>query len=189
MDQTFNFRAAPVPLQRRLHRRTIAFAVVAFFVVAAFAAFSWWVVQSERRSDERAVVDSPAPVVGTLAGSGEAVAEAGGDGRLSVDASARADARTALNAAREAASGRATFRDAGPGHLTPFATALIFVDGPSQAPGVVSVASTRDAWGSAVMGPSGTCYLLRFSPGDGVTYGTGASCTGDEALAASGASW
>jgi hypothetical protein len=189
MDQTFNFRAAPVPLHRRVNRRTIAFAVAALLVVSSFAAFSWWVIDSERRSVERVAVDASTPIVGTLSGGDEATLDPSAAERLSIDAAARADVRTELNAAREAASGRATFLDAGPGHLAPLSTSLIFVDGPSAAPGVVSVASTRDTWGSAVRGPSGTCYLLRFSPGDGVTYGTGTACTGDEALTAAEPSW
>jgi hypothetical protein len=189
MDQTFNFRAAPVPLQRRVNRRTIAFAAAALLVVFSFAAFSWWVIDSERRSVDRTAVDASAPIVGTLSGGDETALDPSDDERLSIDAAARADARSALNAAREAASGRATVLDAGPGHLAPISTSVIFVDGPSQAPGVVSVASTPDSWGSAVMGPSGTCYLLRFAPGDGVTYGTGTACTGDEALAAADPSW
>ena len=58
-------------------------------------------------------------------------------------------------------------------------------------PGVVSVASTSDVWGAAVVGPSGTCYLLRFVDGQGLTYGSavGGECTGDEALAARDPSW
>jgi hypothetical protein len=66
---------------------------------------------------------------------------------------------------------------------------MIFVDGPSQAPGVVSVASTKDAWGAAVMGPSGTCFLLRYASGEGVTYGAGGVCTGAEALTVTDPSW
>lgn len=189
MDQTFNFRAAPEPWHRRLNPRAIAFAVAAFLVVTGFVAFALWVAESERRSLERtADADVAAPMVGTMAGNDE-MTTGDADPDHSIDAAARSAARTALNAARQAARGRATFLDAGPGQLTPLASELIFVDGPSQAPGVVSVASTRDVWGSAVMGPSGTCYLVRFSPVDGVSYGTGVGCTGGEALTIRGSSW
>ena len=191
MDQTFNFRAAPVPLHRRLNPRAFALAVVACLVLSGLVSFSRWVIDSERRSMDRVErVERTGSIVGTISGSDDALADSGSVAEnLAIDAAARADARSALNAARRAAGGRATFLDAGPGHLAQTTASLIFVDGPSQGPGVVSVASSREAWGAAVMGASGTCYLLRFAPGDGVTYGTGNACTGDEALTARGASW
>ena len=191
MDQTFNFRAAPVPLRHRLKPRTIVLAVAACALLFGLASFSMWVVGSERRSIERAVRSDDAPaMVGTIAGTDDVLDETSPlAGRLAIDSTARADARTALVAARRAAAGSATFLDAGPGQLGATGSASIFVDGPSQAPGVVSVATTRDAWGAAVMGPSGTCYLLRFAPGDGVTYGTGRACTGAVALAVHDPSW
>jgi len=191
MDQTFNFRAAPVPLSRRLNPRAIAVGFVVFFTLAGLGSFSRWVIDSERRSVERASrAEASTALVATMSGTADATAPIDPiAGPLAIDGTARADARTALDAAREAASGSASFLDAGPGHLRPFESALIFVDGPSRAPGVVSVASTRTAWGAAVMGPSGTCYLLRFAPGDGVSYGSGETCTGTEALSAREPAW
>ena len=191
MDQAFGFRAASVPLWRRVRARTIALAVVSFVVAVGLVSFSWWVIESERRSMERAeTADATASVVGTISGSDDPGPTSGAaDDRLAIDGTARADARAVLSAARRAAAGRATFLDAGPGQLTALVPDLILVDGPSGAPGVVSIATRRGAWGAAVMGPSGTCYLLRLAAGDGVTYGAGARCTGDEALAAHDPSW
>lgn len=191
MDQTFDFRAAPVPLHRRVDPRAVVLAVAAFLVLGGFVSFSRWVVDSERRSMEQAERGETAnSIVGTISGSDDALGDSVGlADRLAIDAAARADVRAAFDAARRAASGRATFLDAGPGHLAASVSQLIFVDGPSQAPGVVSVATTRDTWAGAVMGPSGTCYLMRFAHGDGVTYGVGRACTGGEALAARGTSW
>ena len=191
MDQTFNFRAARVPLRRRLSPRKMAVAVSAFVVLFGLVSFSIWVVGSERRSIERAARSEDASaMVGTISGTGDVLDETSTlAGRLAIDATARADARAALVAARRAAAGPATFLDAGPGQLGATGSALIFVDGPSQAPGVVSVASTRDAWGASVMGPSGTCYLLRFAAGEGATYGAGQVCTGAAALMVSDPSW
>lgn len=187
MDQTFNFRATPVPLWRRLRPWTIVLAVAAFVVLSGLVSFARWVVESERRSIERAeTAEEAASIVGTMPGTGEPTSAAFIDDRLAIDAASRADARTALEAARRAARGRSTFLDAGPAQLTPLASALVFVDGPSQAPGVVSVATTREAWGAAVMGPSGTCYLLRFVTGRGVDHATGEACTGAEALTVRG---
>lgn len=191
MDQTFNFRAAPVPLRRRLNPRTIVFAVVVLVVVFGLVSFSTWVVGSERRSMELAAQpeDSTA-MVSTISGAHDELDETTPlSGRLAIDSTARADARTALIAARRAAAGSATFLDAGPGQLGAIGSAMIFVDGSSQAPGVVSVAATRYTWGAAVMGPSGVCYLLRFAPGEGITYGAGQVCTGAAALQVSAPSW
>ena len=164
MDQTFNFRAAPVPLHRRLSPRAIALVVTACLLLSGLVSFSRWVIDSERRSMARAErADAPGAIIGTLSGSDAAAA--GSDplaDSFAIDAASRADARSAFELARTSASGRATFLDAGPGQLGGLTSALIFVDGPAAAPGVVSVASTSEAWGAAVVGPSGTCYLLRF---------------------------
>ena len=44
--------------------------------------------------------------------------------------------------ARSVSAGRSTFADAGPGQLSALERSLIFTDGPSPAPGIVSVASS-----------------------------------------------
>jgi hypothetical protein len=49
MDQTFNFRAAPVPLHRRLSPRAIALAVAACLVLSGLVSFAM-VIDSEHRS-------------------------------------------------------------------------------------------------------------------------------------------
>ena len=58
-----------------------------------------------------------------------------------MDVPARADATSALGAARDAMRGKRTVDDAGPGQLSEIERSLIFTDGPSPAPGIVSVAS------------------------------------------------
>lgn len=191
MDQTFNFRAATVPMARRVSRRAIALALMIGVVVSGLVVFSTWVVDSERRSMEReAPPEDTTPMVGTISGAGAALTGSiPVSGRLAVDSTVRADVRAALASARRAASGSDSFLDAGPGQLAATGSPMIFVDGPSRAPAVVSVASTRDTWGAAVMGSSGTCYLLRYAPGDGVTYGAGGVCTGAEALTVTDPSW
>ncbi|HET6713814.1 MAG TPA: hypothetical protein VFI59_08915 [Actinomycetota bacterium] len=190
MDQTFNFRAAPVPLRRRLNPRALALAVAALVTLSGIASCSRWVIDSERRSIERAErAGAVTSIIGTISGGDDAAESSSVSGAQTIDAPARSDTLEALDAARRAAAGRASFLDAGPGQLSSMARALIFVDGPSPVTGVVSVASTQGAWAAAVMGPSGTCYWLRFSPGEGPSYGTGEPCTGDAALAASSDSW
>jgi hypothetical protein len=169
----------------------MVFTLTACIVLSGLVSFSRWVVDSERRSIERAEhADGQATIIGTMSGSDDALDDAApAAGRLAIDATARADARAALRMARVAATGRATLLAAGPGQLGSTSSALIFVDGASDAPGVVSVASNARTWGAAVMGPSGTCYLLRFSSGDGLAYGTGGTCTGAHALGVASPSW
>ncbi|HJR98172.1 MAG TPA: hypothetical protein VJ979_09725 [Actinomycetota bacterium] len=190
MDQAFDFRAAPVPPWRRVNPRAIALAVTACLVLSGVVSFSRWVIESERRSLELAEsAGSASSIVGTISGDDTLDDVNQVAGELAIDAEARADARSALQAARRLAKGRATLLDAGPAQLASIVDRLVFVDGPAQGPGVVSVASRRAAWGAAVAGTSGACYLVRHSQGDGVTYGLGRSCTGEEALAARGTSW
>jgi hypothetical protein len=190
MDRAFDFRAAPVPLWRRLNPRAIALTVAACVVLSGVVSFSRWVIDSERRSLALAEsAGSTSSIVGTISGEDTLDDVSQVADELAIDAEARADARSALQAARRAAKGRATFLEAGPAQLSSIVDRLVFVDGPAEGPGVVSVASRRSVWGAAVTGVSGACYLLRYSPDDGATYGLGRTCTGEEALTARGTSW
>ena len=189
MDPAFNFRAESESFPRRVQRRSVVLAIAASVGLGGLMSLSRWVVDSERDSLARAGgADAPTSIAGTMPGTDLGPDDLEGKDPHGIDDDARSDALVALDAARRAASGSATFLDAGPGQLGSTASALIFVDGPSQGPGVVSVASTRDTWGAAAMGPSGTCYLVRLATGR-VSYGVGRSCTGDEALAAHDPSW
>ena len=189
MDQTFDFRAAPVPLRRRVRPRAIALVVAGSVALSGLVWFSRLVIESERRSMERAEhAGAATSIVGTISGSDDEPTDPSSS-TVAIDAAARSDALAALEAARRVASGRATFLDAGPERLSEIVKRLIFVDGPSPAPGVVSVASTREAWAAAVMGSSGACYWLRYSARDGAAYGTDGTCTGDAALSAADPSW
>jgi hypothetical protein len=189
MDDTFSYRAAPLPLRRRIDPRRIKLAVVALLMLSAFVAFSGWVIGSERRSEALATgLAADAPLVGHFEGA-DADAEANAPGLPIVDAPARADARTALATAREAVRGRATFADAGPGQLSAIERSLVFTDGPSPAPGIVSIASSGGRWAGAVMGTSGMCYWIRLGH-TGTTFGSsGTPCTGLAALSATESAW
>ena len=59
---------------------------------------------------------------------------------------------------------------------------LAFVDGPSTAPRLVSVASTADTWAAAVQGSGGMCHWIRVTSAGNVSHGTGLECTGTAAL-------
>jgi len=57
-----------------------------------------------------------------------------------------------------------------------------FVDGPSTAPTVVSIASTADTWAAAVQGSGGMCHWTRATSAGNVSHGIGTGCTGAAAL-------
>jgi hypothetical protein len=189
MDDTFSFSAPPVPLRRRTDPRAVKLALLGVVLMTGLVVFSRWVVDSERRSEAKAaaaaVGDSRA--VGLIGGA-EEVAAVQESSLPALDVPARADARTALATARVAARGRATLADAGPGQLAAIDRSLIFTDGPSPAPGIVSVAIEGHSWSAAVMGASGTCYWLKLGP-NGVAYATGSLCSGTAALAAGDSHW
>jgi hypothetical protein len=188
MDDTFSFSAPPVPLRRRTDPRAVKLALLGVAVMTGLVVFSRWVIDSEARSEAKAAaftVDEGS--VHLLQGT-ESAEEPDASTLPAIDVPARADARSALAAARKAARGRATLADAGPGQLAAIDRSLIFTDGPSPAPGIVSVAIEGHSWSAAVMGTSGACYWLRLTP-NGLAYGTGSLCTGTAAEAADSSHW
>ena len=185
-NNSFSFRAPALPWRLRVDPRKVKLATVAVVVASLTAGFTSWVIGSERNSEARAAeqtVDDA--VMGVFDGPQVEVAQAPSS---SADAPARADARTAAAAAREASRGRPTLTDAGPGQLSAIERSLVFTDGASAAPGIVSVAGTDDTWAGAVMGASGACYWIRLGP-SGTTFGTGELCTGSAALSADEPAW
>lgn len=186
MDESFSFRAAPVPLRRRIDLRVVKAVAVGAIVLCAVTAFSRWVIDSERRSQAVAVpARSDQSVVGMMPA---APVEDGIAVLPAMDMPARADATSALEAARDAMRGKRTVDDAGPGQLSGIERSLTFTDGPSPAPGIVSVAVSGGRWAAAVKGASGMCYWISLTP-SGASFGSGELCTGLAALAANDASW
>jgi hypothetical protein len=66
---------------------------------------------------------------------------------------------------------------------------LLFVDGPSTAPTIVSVAVSGGVWAAAVMGLSGACYGLSIDAHGAARYGHAGACTGRAALASAQTAW
>jgi hypothetical protein len=66
---------------------------------------------------------------------------------------------------------------------------VIYVDGPSTAPSVVSVYAGSAGWAAAVRGGGDTCLWVAFSAPGRERYGTGTTCTGVAALGADSPSW
>ena len=181
MDEGFSFRAPPVRLRDRIHRRVVKHLSLALLVVVAATGFAQWVIESERRSQTFVDRRSIEPAFASEEASSSTVV---------VDAPARADAVRALTTARHATRGARTVRLAGPRELSGIERTLVFTDGPSSAEGIVSVAVTGRRWGAAVLGTSGTCYWVSLTHGDAsFGIGTGDPCTGVAALAARGPGW
>ncbi len=188
MDDTFAFRSTGRPLRRRVDPVALKAALAAFVVVLVVGLFARWVIASERASEVR----KPTPErVGVQVLQGvETVADHSPAGPLAEDVAAQKIASRALRAAQKAFGRSGTFADAGPGQLTQLVPEVTFTDGPSQAPSIVSVASTADAWAAAVLSDVGTCWQVRANAGGRVTYGSGADvCTGAAALDAADRSW
>jgi len=202
MSDTFTFEARAMP-RRRLDpfaARLIAFAAVLTVVVAGFATF---VVREERAADARRAVLEAQQVARVDAEAQRLAAEAeaglarqqtamstppAGVARL-LDQQARDAAGRALALAQAALARTGDVSGANVAGLTQRDDALLFVDGPSTAPTIVSVASAAQTWGEAVLGPSGTCYWISLDAAGEVRYGRGATCTGQAALAAEGSAW
>jgi hypothetical protein len=190
MDDTFAFRSTGRPLRRRVDPVALKAALAAFVVVLAVGLFARWVIASERASE----LDKPAsePVGVQVLQGVETVAAQSPAGPLREDVVAQRVAERALRAAQKAFAKGGSFADAGPGQLTQRVRDVTFTDGPSQAPSIVSIATTGDAWAAAVLSDVGTCWQVRVSAGGKVTYGRaqGAEgCTGSGALGADERPW
>jgi hypothetical protein len=188
MDDTFAFRSTGRPLRRRVDPVALKAALAAFVVVLAVGLFARWVIASERASELEKPASEP---VGVQVIEGvETVAAQSPAGPLRDDVVAQRVADRTLRAAQKAFAKGESFADAGPGQLTQLVPGITFTDGPSQAPSIVSVASTGDAWAAAVLSDAGTCWQLRVNAGGRVAYGIGAdTCTGAAALDAADPSW
>lgn len=81
-----------------------------------------------------------------------------------------------------------SFSQISPEALKKFEPTFRYTQGPSTDPNTVSVASTADDVGIAVLSTSGACLYAHVAAA-GVTYGSGSTCTGVVALKASAPSW
>ncbi len=191
MDDTFTF-VAPVLPRRQVDPFALKLAIAATAFVALVGSFGSFVVGRERAADgERAALEASV-VAEEQARVEMLLSEAPGSDATVAANAADEPARQAARRAAElavAATTAGSYALAGPAQLTTGEPTLLFVDGPSTTPTVVSVVAERDAWGAAVMGSSGTCYWIAVAGGGATTYGTGSTCTGVAALAAAATSW
>jgi hypothetical protein len=73
--------------------------------------------------------------------------------------------------------------------LSAYDPSLHFTSGPSNDPATVSYAVSGSQFGAAVRSESGTCWWVRIDASGVTTYGSGTTCTGSAAMAASDPSW
>jgi hypothetical protein len=73
--------------------------------------------------------------------------------------------------------------------LSAFDPSLGFTSGPSTGPETVSYAVGGTEFAAAVRSESGTCWWVKIDASSTTSYGSGATCTGGAALAASSPSW
>lgn len=176
-EDAFAFRTT-VPLHPRVDPTVMKAALGSALVVLGVALFASWVVRSERASFSRA--DRAAATSETLPGPVVPPIDL-----RATDAAAEEATELALEAAMVAYRRHGSFLDAGTARLSDLQPGYTFVDGPSSASGIVSVASTRDSWAGAVRGAGGVCLWIRTTASGDVTHGIGSSCTGAAALSVS----
>jgi hypothetical protein len=127
---------------------------------------------------------------------GGEVVDEGGSGLDGVSSAQDAQAQLALqNASRAAMAINAEGADPSMGFtaVTPEALAAFdpsanYSTAESTGPEMVSVASTTTGWAAAAVSDSGTCYWIHIE-GDVTSFGMGAPCTGQAAMAAAEPSW
>jgi hypothetical protein len=202
MSDTFTFVAPAMPRRRPepFTMRLLSVTAVLALVVAGFATF---VVRAERAADARQAVLEEQAVARERAEADRLAVEAeaglarqqtatttvpAGVARL-LDAQARDAAGRALALAEGTLGDNGDLSSAGVTELAQLDGGLLFVDGPSTAPTIVSVAASTGSWGAAVLGPSGTCYWVSLDAQGSARYGHGSTCTGQAALAAARVSW
>ncbi len=200
VSDTFTFIAPVMPRRRAdpFAVKLVAFGVVFLSLISAFATF---VVAQEHSADARhAALEARAAAeeqanANRLASIPDAAATdpvaagpvPGGVAKL-LDGQARDAAGRALALAR-GALGRGDLEAAGVAQLADADATLLFVDGASTAPTIVSVALRGGTWAAAVMGPSGACYGVSLDTQGVVRYDRSRPCTGQAALAGAGAAW
>jgi len=196
MDDAFRMVAARMPRTRRLSpfaARALALLTVIGLLLAAFGMF---VVSAQRTADarrsqlaatQRAEAEAQAQAAAQIGAVDPGTADLTAVGNM-LDAHAQQAATTALDAARQIAAG-GSIADAAPNALTAVAPTVLFIEGPSTGPSVVSVYAGAAGWAAAVRGSKATCYWVAVAADGRTRYGTGSACTGMAALAADRPAW
>jgi len=201
VSDTFTFIAPVMPRHRAdpFAVKLVTFGVVLLVLICAFAMFvvakersadaRHAALEDTRRAQEQANADRLA-MIPDAAVALDPIATApvsGGVAKL-LDGQARSAAERALALAR-GALGRGDLAALGAAQLAEADPTLLFVDGASTAPSIVSFAVSGGVWAAAVMGPSGACYGVSIDTHGVVRYDRSRPCTGQAALAAARTTW
>ncbi len=197
MDDAFRMVAARMPRARRLTpfaaRATVLLVVLGMLLVV-FASF---IASEQRAADarraqleatQRADAEAQARATAAQVGAADPGTPDGAAVRGLVNEHAQQAATTALGTARRFAT-TASIDGATAAAISPLDPSLLFVDGPSTGPSVVSVYAGAAGWAAAVGGAHGTCYWVAVALDGRTRYGTGTPCTGMAALAADRGAW
>lgn len=198
MDDAFSLIAPQMPRTRRISAfgaRTALALIVAMTLLVSFAMFvnGQQHAADARRStmaaQQAAAREADARAAAAAAASSpSAVTPSQGVVNGLLDTSAREAATAALETALQVAATTSLDR-AVPGVLPTVNHGVLFVDGPSTGPSIVSVFASVTGWSAAVQGSAHTCYWVALEPGGRTRYGAGSPCTGMAALAADQPSW
>lgn len=196
MDDAFRMVAARMPRTRHFTpfaARATALLVVIGLLMTSFAIF---VMSAQHKADarrahltaaQRAEAEDEAQAAAQIETAHPSAHDGAAVGNM-LDARAQTTATAALDAARTVAS-TGSIVDAVPNALTAIDPTILYVDGPSTGPSVVSIYAGAAGWAAAVHGGKDTCFWIAVTTDGRARYGTGAACTGMAALAADRAAW
>ncbi len=200
VSDTFTFIAPVMPRRRAdpFAVKLLTFGMILLVLISAFAAFvvaqersadaRHAALEASRRAQEQANADRSALIPDAAAADPVATEPVSGGVARLLDGQARDAAGRALALAR-GALGRGDLAMLGVAQLADADPTLLFVDGASTAPSIVSVAVGGGVWAAAVMGPSGACYGVSIDTRGVVRYDRSRPCTGQAALAAARTTW
>jgi hypothetical protein len=197
MDDAFRMVAARMPRTRRL--TPFAACATALLVVlgALLVVFASFVASEQRAADARrteleatqhADAEAQARAAAAQIGAADPGTPDAATVRGMVNGRAQEAATTALDTAQRFAA-TASIDGATATEISPLESSLLFVDGPSTGPSVVSVYAGAAGWAAAVGGAHRTCYWVAVALDGRTRYGTGTPCTGMAALAAARSAW
>jgi hypothetical protein len=199
MDDAFSLIATELPRPRRVSPFGLRVAVGCVLTLMLTVTFATWVVGQQRAADARRSAAMAAQVAAREAEARAVALQATATVTAPIRASRRVvddlldgrarDAAAAALAAAIQTARTSSLDAAGAGSLAAVDGDVLFIEGPSTGPSVVSVFASAAAWSAAVQGSEGACYWVALSPSGTARYGTGNRCTGMAALAADRDSW
>jgi hypothetical protein len=197
MDETFSLVATHMPRRRMTPfatKMTVMLSVLGLLVLlfGAFVMGQQHAADARRAAllvERRAEAAAQAQALATEDGATDpSVSPSGADVADLLDDQARSAAETALHAAVGIASG-GSVELASPAGMTQAEHTLLYVDGPSTAPSVISIYAGTAGWAAAVRGGDHQCFWVALTPDGRERYGTGSPCTGTAALGADRPTW